>query len=555
MLRAHASMSHPLSSFGEASAASSSSAPEILPCADHPFSPAPGIRFIGWGVWVLFSLLSFVAIRWGISALSESMHLRPDYDANIYHIIGSAWLRGESVPYVGLMDIKGPLIFLECGLGGLLTPVSFAAVALLNALVAGLGLLYACRTAQLFLSRGGALALTGFLFLYTIYFSVHPSVTVLTLQYITLFWLMRWAVTGQEFGGGRLYALGAFAAMTLVLKFNLAVFWGPIGLLVLVAERRRGVLRVLLLMAGGLATVLLPFLAWFWQAGALGALWNEYVMSAVSYGSVPFSECALVQQHVFLLSQMMPDHFAMSAPAILTVPAGLMLALPWVALARVTRLRHSRAVMGALAASFFLCIYAVFGGKWHFLHYFFTFLPWGLLSLITLALWCAPRVGKKLRWLSMVAGWLMPFAVCGAVMMVPWYVNHCKPEKGLEQWRQSTRMMVDLLQEADRDFLCVDVRNLLHLYRLTETCPQLEHFIPQMTAQGQLRHEEELVACIRSRKPYYLIGTRGWEDKMEELTRKAGVDYEPLNLHRMGFPEAPPTADNPPMILWKRMAK
>ena len=545
-------MPHPLPPSDETPVASSSSAPEIHPRADQPFSPASGIRFVGWGVWLLFSLLSFAAIRWGIAALSESMHLRPDYDANIYHIIGSAWLRGESVPYVGLSDIKGPLIFLECGLGSILTPGSFAAVALLNALVAGLGLLYACRTAQLFLSRGGALALTGILFLYTIYFSVHPSVTVLTLQYITLFWLMRWAVTGQEFGGGRLYALGAFAAMALVLKFNLAVFWGAIGLLALVGERRRGVLRAFLLMACGVATVLLPFLAWFWQAGALGALWNEYVMSAVSYGSVSFSECALVQQHVLLLSQMMPDHLAMSAPAALTVPAGLILALPWVALARVTRLRHPRAVMGVLAVSFLLCVYAVFGGEHHFLHYFFTFLPWGLLSLITLALWCAPRVGKRLRRLAMAGAWLLPFAVCGAVMMVPWYVNRCKPEKGLEQWRQSTRMMVELLQKADRDFLCVDERNLLHLYRLTETCPPLEHFIPLMTVQGQQRHEEEMVACIRSRRPYYLVGTRGWEEKMAELTRKAGVDYEPLDLRRMGFPEAPPTADNPPMILWRR---
>ncbi len=541
MLRAHASMSHPLPLSDEASAASR--------------SPEPTTRLAGWGIWLFFSLLSFAAIRWGFTALSESMHLRSDYDANIYHIIGSAWLRGEAVPYVGLSDIKGPLIFLECGLGSLLTPGSFAAVALMNALMAGLGLLYACRTAQLFLSRGGALALTGVLFLYTIYFSVHPSVTVLTLQSITLYWLMRWAVTGQEFGGGRLFALGAFAAMALVLKFNLAAFWGPIGLLALVAERRRGILRSLCFMAGGVATVLLPFLVWFGQAGALEALWEEYVMTTVLYGSVPFSESAIVRQHVLLLAQMMPDHLAMSAPAALTVPAGLILALPWVALARVTRLRHPRAVMGTLAASFLLCIYAVLGGKWHFLHYFFTFLPWGLLSLITLALWCAPHVGKKLRRLAMAAGWLMPFAVCGAVMMVPWYVNQYKPEKGLEQWRQSTRMMVDLLQEADRDFLCIDAQKLLHLYRLTEACPPLKHFIPQMTAQGQQGHEEEMVTCIRIRKPYYLVGTRGLEEKMEELTRKAGVDYVPLDLRQMGFPETPPTADNPPMILWKRAAE
>lgn len=517
-------------------------------------TPARTVRPAGWGVWLLFSLLAFVAIRYGITALSVSMHLRPDYDANIYHLIGRAWLQGEAWPYVGLSDIKGPLAFLECGLGSLLTPDSFAGVSLLHAMLVGLGLLYVCRTAQLFLNRGAALALTGFLFLYTIYFSVHPSVVVLTLQYITLYWLMQYAREGRKWGRGRVWALGVFMGLTLALKFNLAAFWGPVCALVLLAERRHA-LRNLLLMLAGCGVILLPLLGWFWSVGALEALWREYVVTAVSYGRVPWVESALVQRNVLLLAQMTPDHLAMSAPALLTVPLGAVLALPWVLLARVARLRHPRALMATLTSSFLLCIVALFGGEHYFLHYFFTLLPWELLSLLTLTLLVAPRVGKWGRLLAKFGGWVFPFAVCAGVASVPWYVNHFKPEKGLAPWRTSTTMMAELLRASDGDYLCVDAMNLLHLYRLTQTCPPLQHFVPQMTAEGERRHERELMECIREKRPRYLMGTLGMEKRMRQLTREAGVDYEPVPLREKGFPVSPPTSFRPPMILWERVGE
>ena len=64
-----------------------------------------------WLVYLLGTLVSFLMLRFGFVACSASMHLRSDYDLNIYYLIGNAWMNGI-LPYVGPTDLKGPLVFL-----------------------------------------------------------------------------------------------------------------------------------------------------------------------------------------------------------------------------------------------------------------------------------------------------------------------------------------------------------------------------------------------------------------------------------------------------------
>ncbi|MBQ1961270.1 MAG: hypothetical protein II349_07080, partial [Akkermansia sp.] len=174
-----------------------------------------------WALYLFYTLLAFCVIRYGVTALSESMHLRPDYDANVYHIIGRGWMEG-ALPYVGLSDLKGPLVFLQCGVGSLLAPDSFLGVSILHAMVVGLGLVYAGKCAALFVGRTAAMAIGGILFVYTLYFRVHPSVSVLTLQYISLYAVLRSMIDGVRCRGWVWCATGAFVALVLLFKFNLA---------------------------------------------------------------------------------------------------------------------------------------------------------------------------------------------------------------------------------------------------------------------------------------------------------------------------------------------
>lgn len=500
-----------------------------------------------WPIYVFCTLLAFCVIRYGFTALSESMHLRPDYDANVYHIIGRGWMEGV-LPYVGLSDLKGPLVFLQCGVGSLLAPDSFLGVSLIHAMVVGLGLLYACKGAALFVGRLAALAVGGVVFVYTLYFSVHPSVTVLTLQYISLYYVLRHAVQGGGYSGWQAYACGAFVGLVLLLKFNLVVFWLPIGVALLTDGTWW---KRLVQMLAGFATVMLPIVAYMGCAGMLAACRQEYVLTAVEYGSVGVQQSAIVQLGWRLLAQVMPDHVYLAAPEWICSFAGALLILPWLALPRLVSLRHPGVYYGVLGAGFVLGVLAIFGGEYHFLHYYFSFLPYVGLSLVVwVVLLRRLEVWRRFRRWVCGAGILLPLAVVVVAVLLPRYVDAYKPEKGLTESRQATASMVQRLQ--GQSFLCTEAETGIYLYRLAKATPPIRHFVPQMTPQGRELHRREMLHCLRVDKPRYVVCTvRGAADT-EALIAESGTPYRRVELLPPHFPAYPATADYAPFCLYER---
>ena len=475
------------------------------------------------------------------------MHLRPDYDANVYHIIGRGWMEG-ALPYVGLSDLKGPLVFLQCGVGSLLAPDSFLGVSILHAMVVGLGLVYACKCAALFVGRTAAMAIGGVLFVYTLYFSVHPSVSVLTLQYISLYAVLRHVVRGGGYGGWQAYACGAFAGLALLLKFNLVVFWLPVGVAMLCGGH---VWRRMGQMLAGLATVLLPAVVYMGSVGILAACWQEYVLTAVEYGSVGVGQSALVQQGWRLFAQVVPDHVYLAAPEWFCAAAGALLILPWLLLPRLVSMRHAGEYYAVLGAGFVLGGVALFGGEHHFLHYYFSFFPYVALSLA--AWWLLlQRVGvwaPLRRWVCRAAV-LLPLAVVGVAVALPRYVAACKPEKGLAESRQATTALVQRLQ--GQSFLCTEVAPCIYLYRLAGATPPIRHFVPQMTRQGYEEHRQEMLQCLRHTPPRYLVCTAHGAAATEALIAESGTLYRQVELNPPHFPVYPATADYAPFCLYER---
>lgn len=475
------------------------------------------------------------------------MHLRPDYDANVYHIIGRGWMEGV-LPYVELSDLKGPLVFLQCGLGSLLTPDSFGGVSLIHAMVVGLGLLYACKSATLFVGRLAGLAVSGILFVYTLYFSVHPSVTVLTLQYISLYYVLRHAVQGGGYSGWQAFACGAFVGLTLLLKFNLMVFWLPIGVVLLTDGQWW---RRLVQMVAGFATIMLPAVVYMGSVGMLAACWQEYVLTAVEYGSVGVSQSAIVQMGWRLAAQVVPDHVYLAAPAWFCSLAGALLILPWLALPRLVSLRHPGVYYGVLGGGFVLGVLAIFGGEYHFLHYYFSFLPYVGLSLVTWSI-VLRRVGawrRRQRWVCGV-GILLPFAVVAVAVWLPRYVAAYKPGKGLAESRRATAALVQRLQ--GHGFLCTEAETGIYLYRLAGTTPPIRHFVPQMTPQGRELHRREMLHCLRVVKPHYLVCSTHGAAATDALIAESGTSYRKVKLLPPHFPLYPSTADYAPFCLYER---
>lgn len=498
-----------------------------------------------WLVYLLGTLVSFLMMRYGHVACSASMHLRSDYDLNIYYLIGNAWMNGI-LPYVGPTDLKGPLVFLFHGLGSLVTPGSFLGICLLHAPLVGLGLLFAYKSARLFLPAGSSGAVLGFYLVFLMYFAVNPAEQVWVMQHISLYFLLSWASgESRSFTAFQLFLLGAFVAASLLLKFNLVVFWGPVCLLALCVARW----RAFLYQGIGFVGVMLPCLVYFWWHGALQAMWEEYVGVALSYGRVPFTESAIHERHFLLFRGATPYHLykVVSDEVMAVLGAIPCLAWPLLWMRRFASLRQP--ALWCLVAAFALQVYASYSGKYDFLHYAFVFYPFCFLSLVLLA--CVLRKWQKL---FVGFGYVAGCGILAITLLLPVYVKYGRTYNGNAQMKETAVLLCQRLEGVPTfDLLVLDACKSLHIIRLTGRLPHVQHFVPPLIKDGLALHRSEQMEYIRKFRPAYLLGSE-W-DKEQEMTliERSGVKYRAITHRELGFPAYPAHARQPEHILYQRI--
>ncbi len=499
-------------------------------------------------VYLLCVFLVFVKMRYGFVACSESMHLRSEYDLNIYYLIGNGWMHGM-IPYVSMADLKGPLVFLLHGICSIMTPGSFLGLCVVNALVVGVGLLFAYKTARLFLSTAGSAAVIG-LYLYLLfYFAGHPAEQVWTLQHVTMYLVLRWSVGRVScFGRGELVFLGACVAAVLLLKFNLLAFWGPICLLAICLNGWRAVLY----QGVGFAALMLPCLVYFWWHDALLSLWHEYVATAVAYGHTPWADSALATKHLTLFRGTMPYHLYMRVPSWLLAIPGCVPCIIWPLLWFRKDLPLRRAAFWVLLCSFVVSAYASYSGKYDFLHYAFVFFPFCLLSLVYGVCLLQPYAGRVLNVLGAVAAASVILVSTG----LPVYVKHGRQYNGNAQMKETAQRMSDWMKSVPHDDIFIlDGEKSLHLYRLTGRLPRIKHFVPPLIHGGERLYRQEQVDYIKQFKPKYLIGSDWRKEKEVALIRQSGVTYTVVTHRQLGLPPYPPHAKQPEIILYTRVDK
>lgn len=498
-----------------------------------------------WLVYLLGTLVSFLMLRYGFVACSVSMHLRSDYDLNIYYLIGNAWMNGI-LPYTGLADLKGPLVFLFHGLGSLLTPGSFLGVCMLHAPLVGLGLLFAYKSARLFLPATSSGAVLGSYLIFLMYFAVNPAEQVWVMQHISLYFLLRWArAENRGFSAFQLFLLGGFVAAVLLLKFNLVAFWVPVCLLALCVERWRAVL----FQGIGFVVVMLPCLVYFWWHGAMQAMWEEYVGNALSYGQVTFAESAIHEHHFLLFRGATPYHLykVLSDEVLAVLGAIPCLAWPLLWLRRISSLRLSALL--CLVAAFIVQVYASYSGRYDFLHYAFVFFPFCFLSLVLLA--CVLRKWQKLY---VVMGSVAACGILTITLLLPVYVKYGRTYNGNAQMKETAVLLCQRLEGVPAsDLLVLDAMKSLHIYRLSGRLPHVRHFVPPMIKGGTALFHAELVDYIRKMRPLYLLGSEWNKDQEAALIERSGVKYRVITHRNMGFPAYPAHSRQPELILYLRI--
>ncbi|MBO5684110.1 MAG: hypothetical protein J6R92_04115 [Akkermansia sp.] len=495
-----------------------------------------------WLIYLLGFLFSFVVMRYGFNSPSESMHLRAAYDLNIYYLIGNGWMRGL-MPYVDLSDLKGPLVFLFHGLGGVMSPGSFLGLCLLHASMIGVGVLFAYKSARLFLPAASSFAAVGLYSYFLLYYESNPAEQVWVLQHVTMYFLLRWGMSAQAvFSWRELVIMGASVAIVLLMKFNLIAFWGPICLLALCGSFR----RAFLWLSVGFASISLPFICYFWSQGALLSLWQEYVVQAILYGSSPLSESALCQKHVQLFSWFTPSHLHKRVNLYLLAAVGCIPCLSWPALWGVYRLR--RCVLWTLIAAFVLQVYAGYSGPYDFSHYAVVFYPFCFLCVLWGASWLS-------RWprLLHTAGLCTVVLVLGIAVSLPLYVKYGRAYNGNAQMRATTAWIVEKLSRSDKGELHIlEPDHFLHIYRLTGTLPGTKHFVRPMVSGGRTLYSVEQIEYIQKNRPKYLLGatwSQGWSDS---LVGSTNVPYRKVSHQELGLPSYPPHAMRPEVVLYVR---
>ncbi len=495
-----------------------------------------------WLVYLLGTLFAFCVMRYGFGAASVSMHLRADYDLNIYYLIGNGWMRGV-LPYVNYADLKGPLVFLFHGLGSILTPGSFLGMCLLHASLVGLGLLFAYMSARLFFAPSMAFAAVGLYSYFLLYFGGNPAEHVWMLQHVTLYFLLRWGMSASgSFSRKALVIMGASVAAVLLMKFNLAAFWVPVCLLALFVSFR----RALLCLSAGFASIFLPVICYFWWQGALLPMWQEYVELAIAYGSAPWAESALCQKHVQLFSWFTPAHLHERVNLYLLAAAGSIPCLAWPFLWRICRMR--KIALLVLVAAFVLQVYAGYSGPHDFSHYAVVFYPFCFLSV----LW---GISLLCRWPRLVYAAGLGTAICilGAAVSLPLYVKYGRAYNGNAQMRDTTAWLVKNISSSDKEVLHVlEPEHFLHVYRLSGTLPGIRHFVRPMVSGGKALFYAEQVEYIRRNRPKYLLGATWSQEWSDSLVYSTLVPYRSVSHRELGLPPYPEHAMRPEVVLYVR---
>lgn len=496
-----------------------------------------------WLVYLFGTLAAFVIMRCGFSPSSMSMHLRPEYDLNIYYLIGQGWMQGR-LPYVEFADLKGPLVFLLHGLGSLLTPGSFLGGCLLEAPLVGLGLLFAYRTVRLFLPTAASLGVLGLYSVSILYFSLHPGEITWVLQQISLFWLARWVVEEEELPAGAQWLLGFAVAVVLLVKYNQAAFWLPFCLWGMVAAGRDWWRAGLMQLLGG-ASLLVPVLGYFYAHGALIPLWKEYVEMACRYGSAPLGESQLFSLGWLLPSELVPLHLHQALPEWLAAIIGWLSLLPFLLLPRFWRGCREKIAYTVLFVSFALSAYAAYGGSHRYIHYAFVFSVYWLPGLVLLAQW-KERLAK---W----GGAIVLVGVLAFATGLPIAVQYLMPHNGNKEMKAATHgLMRELSKGGMADVVILDTAGALHLHRLTGSVPIVTHFIPSMIPGGYAQHRSELAEAICKRTPRYVVGSASNEEADKKLLRSTTERYRELRHPELELPAFGAHARRPEYILYER---
>ncbi|MDR2547254.1 MAG: hypothetical protein LBC96_07075 [Lachnospiraceae bacterium] len=205
-------------------------------------------------------------------------------DINIFFTVGKGFVRGY-VPYVDLIDHKGPFLFLLFGVASLIQKTGYLGLFLLQVIALTISSIYVFRIASLFIRRAEMSFLVAIicpLFLLLRSFEGGRAEDfVLTMFTVSLYYFTLYFVNDSASSkSGHVICQGVLFAMVFMIKFNLVLFF--LGFIIMIIfdllQKReyRQLWRYIVLFLGGVGMVILPFLLYLLITGSFGAFYEVY---------------------------------------------------------------------------------------------------------------------------------------------------------------------------------------------------------------------------------------------------------------------------------------
>lgn len=469
------------------------------------------------GTWAELATCWLLACCWilftsAVLSLARAP-LTLQYDMSVYHVVGREWLLHGLVPYRDLVDIKGPLIFFEYGLGALASPFSLAGAALIHSIAAGFALFFAWRSALLYMGRVAAATVTILASAVLASYYGNPSETVLAFQMAALYLFLRRARLG---GKEPLAAYGALAGAVFAIKFNLTAFFVPMVAVSLVRLAHHGGWRMAAAGVGkcaaGFACVLLPFIVYFACMDALDDLWRYYILAGFRYGATPLSSAAMLHPDAGFLAHFTPGlpRFGNSLPKGVFAVLGLL--AQFGGLIVMTLRRHSyfpcnRYAAATLWLCWAFCLYAIFRGPYAYYHYFVSFYPFAFLTLLAVGASFARGLSQGMtrpprKWAA-----LLPCVLAAAFLAH--MIDLCHRQFALRHAHDMANIATihGLLAspQGPAPSMLTLQPYLAVFHRVSPHPPANRNAFPQMTTRGKAHWNAECLSLLRSGKPRFVL--------------------------------------------------
>ena len=428
------------------------------------------------------------------------------YDSAIFQFIGRAWA-GGTVPYAGLFDHKGPLIFFIDMLGWLIHGrAGILVVQTLSLAVTAWGLY---RLGREYLPRPWALGAAGLALVYLARTFDEGNMTEeysLPFLAVSLWLAARYCRRAQETGGAAphpwryaaVYGLsfGAILMLRVTSAVSLCCFVLVICIRLAAARQWKNLGANALGFAGGFAAATGPFAIYFAAKGALGealygTLWyNVFYATRFSirdyYAGNPWAASTL--RRVFL------DFGA---------PLFLLAVLCLAALAQKPRSALAWGALLSAAGS----MYLLFSNR-PYVHYYMIVAPLlPLAACLTAELWRGRKGGRARRAAALCCAALCGVYVCSLAARLPrWGADSfmAKYPAEVQHYNTVARQMAQLIPENERDSVLaynVDAQ----FYLAAELAPCQKYFIHQdWQAAADPAMQAEIARLFREAPPKWV---------------------------------------------------